>query len=53
MRNMILGVVMAAFASTTIADEPWYPSKYGGGDTIGDCDSLVGQRDLDSPKQSD
>jgi hypothetical protein len=53
MRNLILGVVMAAFASTTLAEEPCYPSKYGRDGTTGDCDSLVGQRDLDSPKQSD
>lgn len=40
MRNLILGVVMAVFTATVLADEPWYPSKYGSDDTIGAANNL-------------
>ena len=40
MRNLILGVVIAACTSTVFADEPWYPSKYGSDDTIGAANNL-------------
>lgn len=50
MRNLIVGVVIAAFASATLADEPWYPSKYGKDDTIGAANNLSPAGVIDAAK---
>jgi len=38
--RLLLVVALAAFANTALADDAWYPSKYGVGDTIGAANNL-------------
>ncbi len=40
MRGLILGVSYVVLASSALADEAWYPSKYGKDDTLGAVNNL-------------
>lgn len=40
MRAVLLTVVIAAFAGAAVADDAWYPSKYGKDDTLGAVNNL-------------
>jgi kynurenine formamidase len=40
MRAVLLAFVLAGFATSALADEAWYPSKYGKDDTLGAVNNL-------------
>ena len=50
MRKLIFGAAVTVFAAASLAEEAWYPSKYGTNDTIGAANNLSPAGVVDAAK---